>query len=172
MTFQWPQWDSNMLKLANSIWLNSWLFVYELSACGFESSCCNKQTFYHCILYLLFVNVDLPRTILHETLGHLLQILNWIWCLNWIKNKCDPGHKLFRLMFLTWPRLGYIKIFQRNTFPAQSVSLRDQFPSETFVIIIIIIFILIIIIITNIHLFNIGKVRYTILAYRKKYLSI
>ena len=50
--FKWQQWDSNpqplsswtntqKLKLKLVSLLNCWVFVYELSGCGFESRCCH-----------------------------------------------------------------------------------------------------------------------------------
>ena len=38
--YKWLQLDSNPQPLSSSpVWLNGWVFVYELSGCGFESSC-------------------------------------------------------------------------------------------------------------------------------------
>ena len=50
LKFKWQQRDSNPQPLSSytkteswSVWLNGWVFVYELSGCGFESRCCHLK---------------------------------------------------------------------------------------------------------------------------------
>ena len=41
LKFKWLQWDSNPQPLSSkrTFWLNGWVFVYQLSGCGFEYRC-------------------------------------------------------------------------------------------------------------------------------------
>ena len=53
LKFKWQQRDSSPKHLfrKRTLWLNNWVFVYELSGCGFESRC------FHLIYYRNFLSV-------------------------------------------------------------------------------------------------------------------
>ena len=69
-------------------WLNGWVFVYELSGCGFESSCnnpkiCieNKKNLSCKLLVLIKINYVFPKTYLRiistEIIYSFIKSLTW-----------------------------------------------------------------------------------------------
>ena len=67
LAYIWSLSDSNGIRTRNlllrkrtlnhstqrSVWLNGWVFVYELSGCEFESRCCHLNWFYWYTKWLL-----------------------------------------------------------------------------------------------------------------------
>ena len=71
------------------VWLNGWVFVYELSGCGFESRCCRfifHITYYLSMaLYFLIINTSYSRPsnlLCGIPQGSILSLLLLLLCIN------------------------------------------------------------------------------------------
>ena len=75
-----------------SVWLNGWVFSYELSGCGFESRCCQNFSSNSLFIFLIFL---------------FLFFLSLVWELT-----CEIKNSK---LFISWSNLSYLIIFNKVT---------------------------------------------------------